>query len=64
MIGELLAADVEGIESVSAVGVVDKPVIHLAHMQDFLDHLAGITLAQLYIFGKEFGAADFYGVGI
>ena len=50
--------------AVCAVGVGDKPVIHLADTQHFLDHLAGITLAQLYLFGKEFGAANFYGVGI
>ena len=50
--------------AVGTVGIGDEPVIHLAHTQDFLDHLAGITLAQLHLFGKEFGAADFYGVGI
>lgn len=50
--------------AVGAVGIGDKPVIHLTHTQNFLDHLAGITLAQLHLFGKEFGAANFYGVGI
>ena len=50
--------------AVGTVGVGDKPVIHFAHTQDFLDHLAGITLAQLHLFCKEFGAANFYGVGI
>ena len=50
--------------AVGGCGTFDKPVIHLAHTQDFLDHLAGITFAQLYLFGKEFGAANFYGVGI
>ena len=50
--------------AVCSVGVGDKPVIHLADTQHFLDHLAGITLAQLYLFGKEFGAANFYSVWV
>ena len=45
-----------------AVGVGDKPIIHFANAKHFLDHLAGIALAQLYLFGKKFCVANFYGI--
>lgn len=50
--------------AVGAVGVGDKPVIHFAHTEHLIHEGTGITVAQLDLFCKEFGAANFDSVRI
>ena len=45
--------------AVGAVRIGDKPVIHLTHTKHFIYKRLRITVAQLNLFGKEFGAANF-----
>ena len=50
--------------AVGAVGVGDKPVIHLAHTKHLIHKSLWIAFAQFDLFCKEFGAAYFDSVGI
>ena len=50
--------------AVCAVGIGDEPVIHFADTQNLIHKCLWITVAEFNLFGKEFGSAYFYGVGV